>query len=342
MFYFLIFAIILIFLSTLVLGAYAVFLRYANHLKGIKWRRLESKWQPVLLDILSGSQENEAIWHLVDEEERLYFVDFLQRFAQRLRGEQRRTLSDLARPFLKSVIRHLETGDAERRARAIQTLSLLGLPYYDSHIIEALDDPSPLVAMIAGRYLMRREHPEYAEHVLRHLHRFTTWSRNLLASMMASVGPGATPALRDTLTDVGRPSWVRTVVADALLQLNDFEAADRAAHILESETDRELLAACLRLLSTVGRPDHVSVVRKLCDSPDFVVRAHAFRAIGRLAPLKEAKLLRGAFEDPSSWVAIQAAEGLKEGGGLDLLRDIATSDHPRANLARQVLTEDMR
>ena len=341
-FYFFIFTISAIFFSTLVLGVYTLFLRYTNHLKGLKWQRLESKWQPVLFDVLSGLRQPQALWHLVGEEERLYFVDFIQRYAQRLRGEERDTLSEVARPFVNPIAHHVKTGDAERRARAVQTLSLLGLPYYAGDIIAALDDPSPLVAMIAARYLMRREHPEYSEQVLQRLHRFTTWSGSLLASMLARVGPGAAPALRQTFKDKEKPSWVRTIAGDALLQLHDFEAGDYAQQILESETDRELVAASLRLLSKIGRHDHVPAIKKLCNSSDFVVRAHAFRAIGRLAPEEESQRLRAALEDDSSWVAIQAAHGLREGGALDILRDIAMSDHPRADLARQVLTEEMR
>lgn len=342
--YFLIFIILLLFILALVLAVYTLILRRANRLKALKWMRLENKWQPVVLDVLSGTAKSKDLLDLVGDEERLYFVDFLERFAQRLRGEERGTLSELALPFLDPVVRNLQHKDAERRARAVQTLCLLGLPHYANEIIVTLDDPAPLVSMVAARYLMRREHPEYALHVLDHLHNFGTWSRNLLASMMASVGPKAIPALRDTFVNKDKPIFVRCVAADALRQLNDFKVADAAVHILGSETDRELLAASLRLLTTIGNPDHVpAVVRQLCDSSDFVVRANALKVLGYLARLpQDISILKAAIDDSSSWVAIQAAQGLKESGSLDILRDIAMSDHPRANLAQQVLTEAMQ
>lgn len=341
-FYFLIFITVVIFISTVLLGVYTLFLRYVNRLKGKKWSELEVKWEPILLQTLSGSIQPEMLWNLVKEKEHLYFVDYIQRYAQRMRGTERDILHDIASPFIGLVAEQAKTGDPEQRARAIQTLSLLGMPEYADQIIEALDDSSPLVAMIAARYLMRPDHPEYCEQVIKRLHRFTSWSRNLLSSMLARVGSSAVPSLRETFSNTENPILIRAIAGDALLQLNDFESADLAVRILELESDRELLASCLRIVSRVGRPDHITTVIPLCSSSDFVVRAHAFRALGRLASHQEMNLLRHAFDDSSSWVAIQAAEGLREGGNLDMLRDIASSDHPKSDLAKQILAEEMR
>lgn len=80
-------------------------------------------------------------------------------------------------------------------------------------------------------------------------------------------------------------------------------------------------------------------VRTLCRSADFVVRAHALTALARLGSSDDAGVLRDALGDESSWVAIHAATGLKEAGHLTLLRSLAGSDHPRAEPARQVLSD---
>jgi HEAT repeat protein len=67
------------------------------------------------------------------------------------------------------------------------------------------------------------------------------------------------------------------------------------------------------------------------------VRAAATRALASLGSADEREWLRSALEDPSPWVALEAAEGLLESGGADVLRALAASDHPRAVLAQQVL-----
>ncbi|MFH1740474.1 MAG: HEAT repeat domain-containing protein [bacterium] len=330
----------ILFLFTVVFGVYAVFLRIANERKRAHWEQLETAWEQEVLEVLAGEHRPDQLWRRVNKKDALYFVDFLLRYAQRLRGQERDILTELARPYLRQIARRMKEGDATQRARAAQTLSALGLFDYALELIAALDDPSPLVAMIAARALARKEHPQFAVPVLDRLHRFRSWSRNYLASMLAAVGSEITPALRNALADPNRSARTRSVSAEALLELNDFAAADTAARILETETDRDLLASCLRLLAQVGRIEHLSSVRRLCGSSDFVVRAHAVRALGSLGGAEDYDNVLQAFEDPSQWVAIHAAWALKDVGGLDDLKEIAGSDHPRADLARQVLTEE--
>jgi hypothetical protein len=83
---------------------------------------------------------------------------------------------------------------------------MLGLPRYASTVVAALDDPSPLVAMVAARSLAQEESTEYAHAVLKRLHRFGGWNRRFLASMLASMGPRVADTLRE---GCGTPMWNR-------------------------------------------------------------------------------------------------------------------------------------
>jgi len=316
-----------------------VHLRLRNMRMAKRWQRLEAEWEPIVLDFLVGERTPEAVRERIKQKDSLYFLDFLLRFAQRLRGQEATAITQLAEPYLPALVAHVKKGDPTRRARAIQTLSLLGLDRYPEVVIAALDDSSPLVAMIAARALARKDHPEYAELILDKLHRFENWSRSYLVSMLTSVGPEVAPALRKTLADPEKPLGIRAVSADTLRSLNDLEAADLATRLLGNETNRDLIAAALRLLAEVGRPEHLEPVRRLCNSEDFVVRAQALRALGRLGGTEDLQLLRQGADDDSSWVALHAARGLREAGGEQLLHELSATEHPRSNLARQVLAE---
>jgi HEAT repeat protein len=103
--------------------------------------------------------------------------------------------------------------------------------------------------------------------------------------------------------------------------------------------DRELVASLLRLLAAVGRPDHVPAIRPYCDSEDAVVRAQALKALGALGDNDDVPVLVDAMDDPSPWPALYAARGVGEVGGLETLSDLASSEHPSAALAAQVLAE---
>ncbi len=317
-----------------------VWLRFSNIRKASRWERLEAAWEPAILEVLAGAATPESFVKRVRQGDQLWFVDFLLRYVRRLRGAEREILFELARPFLAHVVQRTRESDPERRARAVQTLGLLGPQDHPHALLAALDDPSPLVAMIAARTLARQEYPQRTEAVLARLHRFESWSPPFLTSLLAAMGPTAIPALRRTLADHGRSPRVRAVTADALRHLNDLAAADLADQILRTHPHRDLAAAILRLLGHVGRPEHLPSIRPWRQSPDAIVRAHAVEALGRLGSTDDLQYLREAFEDPSPWVALHAARGITRLGDLHHLQATAASNHPRAALARQVLTEN--
>lgn len=324
----------------IIFAVYALLLRVRSVRRERLWEHLTSLWEEPVLLALADPDEAARVHELIGPARGLYFVRFALEYARRVKGEEHAVLHALAEPYLPPIAERATSPDVETRTRAIQTLGTLGLPRYASVVVKALDDLSPLVAMVAARALARRGHPEYAPDVLRHLHRFDAWSRSFLASMLASVGPEAAPALRTSLGDTHEAPWVRAVAAEALAMLKDLESGDLAARLVANEDDRELVAAALRLLSDVGRPEHVDVVRALCASPDNVIRAEALTVLGIVGEEDDIPRLVGAMSDPSPWVAIQAARSLRAAGGTAVLRDLGDSDHPRAALAQQVLVEE--
>ncbi len=336
----LILTIFLLVVLAVALAGYTLLLRVRNDLGNRRWKRLSARWEEPVLNALLDPEAEGRVHAAVEPRHRLRFVRFALEYSRRLKGEEREVLRALALPYLGPIADRAVSPRVEVRIRAIQTLGTLGLPRYSSEVLTALDDPSPLVAMVAARSLCRVEYPEYAHAVLRRLARFEGWSPGFMSSMLAAVGSGAAPALREALADDGAEPSVRAVAADALRLLSDLESGDVAARVVGAEADPELVAAALRLLTVVGRPEHVSVIRACCASPDFSIRASALSALGTLALSEDRPRLLGAMSDPSPWVAIQAAKGLIAAGSRSLLQDLGDSDHPRALLARQILLEE--
>ena len=321
---------------------YAAVLRVQHERRTRRWLRLTARWEGLLLQALADPDSASELRADVAEREGLYFVNFVLGYARRVRGSERLTLRGLADPYLEPLASRTYDRRSEIRTRAVGTLGALGLPRYAKEIIEALDDPSPLVAMVAARSLSRAEFKEYAPEVVARLARFESWSRRFLAAMLAAIGPDAAPVLRSVLVDDDEPTWVRSVAAEALRMLADLDSGDLAARVVEIEEDRELLAAALRLLTEVGRPEHITPVRVRAVSADFVIRSNALQALGTLTD-DEADVftLIAAMDDSSPWVALHAARGLRAARGVDILTDFAESDDPRALLAAQVLSEEV-
>jgi HEAT repeat protein len=275
----------------------------------------------------------------VAPEDVLYFVGYLLRFARRLKGEERESLKALAAPFLSRIAEKTSRGSDEARARAVRTLGSLGLPEHGEAVKKGLRDPSPLVAMIAAESLARADHPESAEDILQHLPRFQEWAPAYLAELMAGVGVGAGPLLQALLEDPAGPPWVRAVCADALASLAFAPAAAVAAEVAAVEDEPVLLVSCLRLLSRVGHTEHRPAVERLLTFGDVGVRSQAVATLAHVGTREDAVLMEGALADPSPWVALEGARGLRDLAGPEALIPHAETGRPWALVAGQVLAE---
>ena len=324
----------------LAFAAYALLLRRGHARRERLTETLRERWEGPLLAALADPERIPDVHALVPREHRLRFVQFVLEYVRRVRGAERGVLRRLVEPFLGEVAERTDHRRSEVRTRAVQTLGTLGLPRYAPEVLAGLDDPSPLVSMVAARYLARPEFPQYAPELMKHLHRFEGWNRRFLASMLANMGPEVSARLRDGLTDTSRPAWLRGVFAEALRMQLDPRAADVAVEALEETDDRDLSASLLRLLATVGRPDHVDLLRRLTDADDEILRAQALHALGVLGDESELPLLFAGMDDPSPWAALHAARGVRDAGGADLLAEIAGADGEQARLAGQVLFEE--
>ena len=193
--------------------------------------------------------------------------------------------------------------------------------------------------MLAVRALVRIKDAPHADVIVDRLERFLRWSPRYLSSVLAGMGLAVAPVLRRTLVDPGRSEAVREIAADTLRKLKDREGAEAAVQAIEGFPARDLLGAALRFLRVVATPNHLSLIRRLAGSPDDVVRGHALRILAGIGGPDDGARLRSGLEDPSPWVATHAAWGLLESGRSGELREVSHSNHPRADLARQVLQE---
>jgi HEAT repeat protein len=320
-------------------SAIALVVRARSTRRARHWSMLEDRWEPAVLEVLDGARTPASVRSLVRERDALLFVEYVSRFARRVRGMERDRLAEMVAPWLPRLAQRLAHRDEATRARAVQTISLLTHGGYAGRLVRALDDRSQLVAMAAARALARPERTEFAPQLLRRLPRFAHWRPSFVSAMLTEMGPDAVPELLAAFADPEQPAEVRAIVADALNALNVLEAADIAAGLLGPQRNRDLVAAALRLLRNLGRQEHVAVVRALLTSPDDMVRSGAIAAFGALASPAELELLVPALEDPSHWAALEAARALRSLRNGAELHVLAERDHPHAIIAAEVLAE---
>lgn len=317
----------------------AVGLRVRNDRKRKRLDALEAGWEPLILDYLGGSRTAGDIYAVVGMGDRYFFSQFLYRFITRVRGQEREKLIELGEPLLPLLVAHTRQDQPEDRALAVQLLGVLGFEPHHYVLFEALDDPSGLVAMTATRALARPEHPGFAKILLLNLPRFKLWSVGYLASMLKSIGPAISPELCRIIADPHADPRLRLVATEALGELRDPSAAAVAARIIPVETDANLLAKLLLLLSSLGVSSHLPVIRSCLGHPHFSVRMEAVAAIGALGTPADASTLEPLLGDPSPWVRLHAARAIRCLGGERVLAEIIATDHPGAAASHEAMQE---
>jgi len=330
---------------TLAFMAYA----FVLHVRGLRIehrrRALERAWQGRLLqaasgDVASGVDEEDDRAPKVAPEDRILFLDLVTDYARAVRGPERDALERTGAPYLEALRPLLDDHDPYRRAYAVDILGELGMDRYDEDILRALDDASGLVAMVAARALARRGEPRDLPRLTRRLDAFENWSAGYLASLLTSFGPDGSPHLRALMEDrAGAGARYRSVAVQALAELNDLDAVPSAVALLPDETDPEVQADLVRLIAKLGQPGDLAVVRPLVDAPQPYLRAATLQAIGSLSDGRttDHETVSAGLDDPSPWVALQAARALLALGHRAELADLSASGSPRATLAAEVL-----
>lgn len=333
----------LVSLSAVGFVAATLLLRARNNQTARRWAALETRWDSVMLDVLAGAAEPAALRRLVKPGDDRWFVEYLLRYGRRIRGPERRLLRQMAGPSLFAVSGDLRHRSVERRARAVQSVGELGPEQYRVELLAALADPAPLVVMIAAVTLSREYRAADAARVIRSVNRLSLLTNRLLVSMLARLGPEAAPAFREVLADPGETAKLRTIAAKVLTQFNDQEAAAAAAAAVERTDDVDLRVALVHLLAQVGSEEHLPVARRLAHDPVAAVRGAAIRMLGTLGGDDDMTLLVDALEDPVSWVAIHAAEGLRRSGRSDLLEQVARVRKRRSSIiVSEVMLRDVQ
>ena len=179
------------FISSLSLVAIVLLLRRHHNREVTRKQQLFAVWEEKLMAVLMDESPPEVLTDLVNPGEEQDFLDYVMECAWRFQGAEFEKLREVATPYLEQVARASRRSRTETRARAIQILSMLGLPTYAEPVSRALDDPSPLVSMVAARALARKSYDRHAPAIITRLGRFDSWSNNLISGMVAGIGSGA-------------------------------------------------------------------------------------------------------------------------------------------------------
>ncbi|MEF8795177.1 MAG: HEAT repeat domain-containing protein [Salinivenus sp.] len=308
------------------------------------WRQRKKRWEAEVVKVLGGDISPRSLTDRIQVGHFGPFLEVLIPYATSVKGPEKRLIHALADPFLHKVRANLSSRRALIRAQAVHRLGLLGGAEQTDPLRDMLDDPSDRVVERAFHALARVGGPGNTERLLGCLTRLDHVAPRHISSSLARLGEGAAPTLRTAMAEEDRADFVRVCCAEALRELGDTAAVAAAAFLLDDVNFRvmcktpDLTVALLRLLMQLGKGVHGPLVRAYCHAEDPTLRLHAARALGQLgSPEDEILLGTLVHADESRWVAVSAARSLIKLGAATPLRKLRTLDHPRAQLASDLI-----
>lgn len=331
-----------IFLFTVVsilMGLRAVLIHLGRQRLDRRKSRLEATWTETLMDVLTGEREVSVLWRLVKSQDRLYFIDFLSAYARRVTGKELEIIEDAARPWLRAIRRRIKSRDPARRARALRTMADLTPQRSSKLLVDALDDPSDLVSMVAARTLIRFGESSHLPLILNRLNRYSIWSEQYTASMLASAGSSATFFLRVHMNQPRTSEQDRAIILRALAMIGDSLSIPLAEKELRTSKNLSTQIVALDMIGELGTSDQAPLVRQKVPLADENVLAHALLTLGQIGDDSDIPLVAEYLDHPSPWVALRAAIGLVNLGAEERLEAFIAAASPNAVFAQQALAE---
>lgn len=325
----------------LVVTLVTIHLRLRNNRTRKQWLSKEKRWEPLLMEYLSGDLPAESIRKKINTRDRLRFLKFLVKYADRLREHERQLLNDLAQPFLSDLLPGVRSKDIGHRAQAIRILGTLGMPQYQNILMRTLRDDTLVVRMVAAQTLIHNEKTRDAHTLLGHLNYFDNVSEDYLASLLAKAGNTAGPDMRTFLAHKDNPTKLRAIAANALFYMNDSAATHIASSVLAPHIPPRLMLPCLNIISVWGSPEHAPAVRKLFPIKTTSILASACRALGKVGDVSDVPRLLKSMDHPSPWVNMAAAHALGDLAESDKLIPYLYGEPIKAELARMVMQESV-
>lgn len=322
---------------TLLLGAQIVFLRMGLRRRERLEKAVIAKWRPLLMAALAEAPPDSL--PELPNRERLPFLRLWLHLHLSVRGEASAALNEVGyRLGCDGIARELlRNGNrSERLLGVLVTGNLRDISAWDDlmHLASGPDSATSLQALWA---LMQADADKAMREMMPVLLRREDWALPQVANILQDAQDTCARYLSDALMQLETRYLVRALhLAEAL------RVTIPAAHLatLLHADNTELLIAALRLAQDSVLLDDV---RQRLAHPEWRVRVHASKALGRIGDRSDIARLQAMLGDPQWWVRYRAAQALvglpfTQGGEIEALVS-ASGDRFAADMLRHVLSE---
>lgn len=322
------------------LVAVVAFVRARANKRARHQNEIMALWTPIFHRAIEGL-ENPTLPAIANRDQAVVLGLWIHYF-QYLRGKARTNLRRLAYEIGldHSTAVLLHHSNMSQRALAAVALGNLGAPEAWDELLQLSHDDNPMLSLLAGRAMLRIN-PEWAVPLLlAQLSHRDDWPMTRIGGIFEEAPAAAVePHLREALRWASPTGTPRILSLLSLVHIK--ESWSLLEPLLKPHQPPNLLAAALR--ATHDPHAHESVLL-LASHEDWVVRAQAASALGRIGKPGDETLLKEMLSDPVWWVRYRAACALRNlpfvtRASLEALMNDEKADHFACDILRQALAE---
>jgi HEAT repeat protein len=268
-------------------------------------RALSQRWEPVFCQAISGGLMPTA--RLLPGDHEIVLTLWL-RFSESIRGEARQGLRRLALHLgLDYVARDL-LQDRALRSQLLAVVALGRLECADAWkpLLALSASPNSILSLAAARSLLHINPVRSLPHFMKSLSERTDWPRVRIAAIVEEIPPDLlAPPLRLMLRKVDAGNASRLLWLLDIVRIGD--TWPLLAPLLQAGSPPPVLVAALKVCND---PRGLEDVRLATAHAEWVVRAQAASALGRIGIAEDRLRLQAMLSDPVWWVRYRASLAL--------------------------------
>lgn len=282
---------------------------------GLLWQQQRQQqflklWEPLLLESLMGMPQQ---FPKLRRSESFFLLNLWNYLHESLQGDLRKALNQVGYDLqIHLIAQHfLNHRSSHRKLIAITTLGNLQDRTAWFRLQKLAASANPFISLAAAQALVSLDAAAAIPFLVPLICDRQDWSVSKVACLLKEAGVATVAGpLAAALPHVPQADVPRLVRYLDVFQVGTALPAVR--QVLPMLTDEEAIASCLRFLSQIGDGQDLPMLRTYLSHPNWYVRLHAVRALGKLGVPGDETRITALLRDSEWWVRYRAAQALAE------------------------------
>ena len=262
-------------------------------------------WRPILAEMMLTYPDTIP---KLQKQHRHVFLREWNRFHSLLRGEARLRLLILSRHKQLDNIAHkyLNSSNMRNLLQGIVTLGhMQDMSIWDT-LIDHINSDHPILSLTAAQALVDIDSKNAMHYLMPHIIKRRDWPVARVAMLLNSAKPAELSKLIEQAIDSAAAEDIPYILG--FLSSNHFDPEiSKLCSRLGNSKDSRVIAACINAAKDA---QGLTLAREHASNPEWYIRLHVARALGRLGTEQDLPILIKLMSDKEWWVRYRSAQAI--------------------------------